>query len=115
MTAWRPEPPSVPEVSVDDLASADLESTELLDVRQPHEYEAGHVPGAKLIPLDEVVARAGEVPTGRKVYVICETGPRSAKATQFYRSRGIDAYNVTGGTQAWIASQRPVAYGPDRG
>ena len=48
------------------------------------------------------------------VYVICGTGARSGKAAQFYRSQGIDARNVAGGTKGWIEQGRPVVEGPDR-
>ena len=104
---------SAPEISVDELAAA-LEGglVPLVDVRQPEEYEAGHVPGAKLIPLADVVARAGEIPTDQPVYVICQTGARSQRAADFYRNRGIDAYNVAGGTKAWVEAGRATAHGP---
>ena len=67
---------SAPLVSVDELAAARaVGPVELIDVRQPEEYEAVHVPGAKLIPLADVVARTGEIPKRGPVYVICHTGP----------------------------------------
>lgn len=84
----------------------------IIDVRQPDEYESGHIPGARLIPLDEVVPRVGEVPTDQPVYVVCLTGPRSLKAARWYRAQGIDAYNVTGGTKEWISQGQPTASGP---
>ncbi len=104
---------SAPEVTVDDLA-ADLDGglVPLVDVRQPEEYEAGHVPGAKLIPLADVIARLKEIPSEGPVYVICQTGVRSQRAADFYRSRGIEAYNVAGGTKAWTDAGRDTAYGP---
>ena len=104
---------TAPEITVDELAAAlDDGLVPLVDVRQPEEYEAAHVPGAKLIPLADVVARAGEIPTGGPVYVICQTGARSQRAADYYRNRGIDAYNVAGGTKAWIDAGRPTAAGP---
>ena len=81
MTTTPPSPPSVPEVDVDELDQARAQGAPLIDVRQPDEYDAGHVPGAQLIPLGEVGIRAGEVPSDGPVYVICLSGVRSAKAT----------------------------------
>ena len=104
---------STPEITVDELAAAlDDGLVPLVDVRQPEEYEAVHVPGAKLIPLADVVARIGEIPTDQPVYVICQTGSRSQRAADFYRNRGIEAYNVAGGTKAWADSGRKTAHGP---
>jgi rhodanese-related sulfurtransferase len=88
------------------------EGAPLVDVRQPDEYDAGHVPGARRISLAEVALRVGEVPRDEPVYVICQTGARSLKAAQFYRASGIDARSVAGGTKAWVESGRLAARGP---
>ncbi|HVL28648.1 MAG TPA: rhodanese-like domain-containing protein [Acidimicrobiales bacterium] len=102
-----------PLVTIEELAAAIADGpVPLVDVRQPEEYEAGHVPGAKLIPLADVVARTGEIPSEGPVYVICHTGPRSQRAADFYRNRGIEAYNVDGGTKAWTDAGHKLAHGP---
>ena len=104
---------SAPEVTVDELAAARAEGpVSLIDVRQPEEYDAVHVPGANLIPLADVVARAGEIPIEGPVYVICHTGARSQRAADYYRNRGIEAYNVAGGTKAWAEEGHETAHGP---
>ena len=104
---------SAPEITVDELAAAlDDGLVPLVDVRQPEEYETVHVPGAKLIPLADVVARIGEIPKDQPVYVICQTGVRSQRAADFYRNQGIEAYNVAGGTKAWAEAGRETAHGP---
>jgi rhodanese-related sulfurtransferase len=103
------------EVSIEELEEARRSGALLIDVRQPEEYEAGHVPGARLVPMGDVVARSSEVPLDKPVYVICQTGVRSLKATRFYRSRGIDAWSVAGGTKDWAESGRPVVFGTDEG
>ncbi len=108
-------PPQVPEVTVDELQSAAAGGAPLIDVRERDEYVNGHVPGAVLIPLGEVVERVDEVDTTGPVYVICGTGARSAKAVQWYRRQGIDAYNVAGGTQEWVVSGKPTVPGIDPG
>jgi rhodanese-related sulfurtransferase len=113
VTYWPPA--NVPEVQVDQLAAARDRGAPVVDVREPEEYEAGHVPGAVLIPLGQVVARVEEIPRDGPVYVICQTGGRSTKATQWLRSQGVDARNVAGGTKAWVESGKPTATGLDAG
>ncbi len=100
------------EVDVDRLADASGAGAVVIDVRQPEEYVNGHVAGAHLIPLGEVVARLDEIPTDQTVYLICQSGHRSLKATQFLRAQGYDATSVAGGTKAWIDSGRDVVRGP---
>ncbi|MAP62775.1 MAG: sulfurtransferase [Microbacterium sp.] len=82
-------------------------STPLIDVREPHEYAAGHVPGAVNIPMSVFGERLGELPDGA-INVICELGGRSASIVQALEQRGYDATNVEGGTAEWIASGYPV-------
>lgn len=113
--SYGPPGSHVPEVTVDELEEARAEGAPLIDVREPDEYLAGHVPGAKPIPLGEVADRADEVPRGEPVYIICQGGGRSARAAQWYRYQGIDAINVAGGTGAWMQSGKPVVEGPDPG
>ena len=113
MSYWPP--PAVPQVEVDELADLQAQGAPLIDVREQDEYETVHVPGAVLMPLGEVMARVGEIPRDQPVYVICATGNRSAKAVQWYRSQGIDAHNVAGGTKAWVESGKPSAFGLDPG
>jgi rhodanese-related sulfurtransferase len=98
----------VPEIDVTELANRRADGAPLIDVRSPGEYAGGRVPGAQLIPLAEVAERIDEVPTDATVYVICARGPRSAKAVAHYRSCGIDAVNVAGGTVAWIDAGLPI-------
>jgi len=101
----------VPEVDVDDLDQARAAGSPVIDVRQPDEYDAGHVPGARLIPLSEVGMRVQEIPAEGPVYVICLSGGRSAKATEYLRRQGVDARSVAGGTKAWVESGRSVVQG----
>ena len=113
MTYGVGSPPGVPEVEVAELEAAlAAGSTPVIDVREQDEWESGHLAGAVLIPMSEVVARVGEVPRGGPVYIVCATGARSGRAAQWYRAQGIDAQNLAGGMKAWISEGKPVVYGP---
>ena len=95
-------------VTVRDLHAVLDQQPHLIDVREPDEFASGHVPGARLVPLSTVPAELPQLPSGEPVYVICEVGGRSAHAAIFLTQRGIDARNVEGGTQAWIAAGYPL-------
>jgi rhodanese-related sulfurtransferase len=81
----------------------------LLDVREPWEYQEGHVPGAQLIPLGELEQRVNEVPRDRPVLAICHSGQRSLAAAGYLQQLGYASVsNVDGGTAAWIERGYPV-------
>lgn len=80
----------------------------LLDVREDDEWTAGHVPGARHIPLGQLGARTAEVPHDEVVYVICRSGGRSGRAAEALAGAGWDAVNVAGGMQDWAAAGRPM-------
>lgn len=84
------------------------EGAHLLDVRNPDEWEAGHAAAATLLPLGELSARHTELPTDRRIVVVCRSGGRSAKATEALVGAGYDAVNLAGGMQAWAAVGLPV-------
>jgi rhodanese-related sulfurtransferase len=101
----------VPEIDVAELARVREGGAVLIDVREPDEYTAAHVPGATLVPLATVPDRLADVPTEGTVYVICAKGARSLRAAEFYRAQGIDAVNVAGGTTAWVDAGQPFSTG----
>lgn len=101
----------VPEVDVVEFDRVRAQGAALIDVREPDEYAAAHVPGAVLVPLGTVPERLDDVPADGPVYVICASGGRSRRAAEFYRSQGRDAVNVAGGTKAWIESGHAVSVG----
>ncbi|MCS0635244.1 rhodanese-like domain-containing protein [Streptomyces sp. LP05-1] len=84
----------------------------VLDVREDDEWAAGHVEGALHVPMSDFVARFGEVTEavadGRRAYVMCRVGGRSAQVTQYLVGQGIDAVNVDGGMLAWEGAGRPM-------
>lgn len=75
----------------------------LVDVREPGEYQICKIPGAQLIPLNELVERYQELPKDRELIIHCRSGVRSARAAHFLRGRGFqDVHNLEGGILAWI-------------
>ena len=90
---------------------------ELLDVRTPPEHASAHVPGAKLIPLNELNVETvlEQHKQGTPIYVLCEAGARACKAIEQLERAGCDdCVLVEGGTQAWIDAGLPVHRGAAR-
>jgi len=76
----------------------------LLDVREPSEFEGGHIKGAKLIPLGTLPDHVAEIPKDKPVVVICRSGNRSARAASFLIEHGYgNVENLTGGMSAWAS------------
>jgi rhodanese-related sulfurtransferase len=100
------------QISTRSIAPAELcrlrssgKTLELLDVRTPPEFINAHVPGARLIPLDDLDIKAylQQHEPGQPVYVLCQAGSRAQKAIErFERCGCYDGVLVEGGTQAWI-------------
>jgi rhodanese-related sulfurtransferase len=87
---------------------------ELLDVRTPPEYASAHVPGARLISLNDlkVDAFVAQHKPGTPIFVLCQSGARAAKAIEQFELAGCDdCVLVEGGTQAWIDAGLPVHRG----
>lgn len=105
--------PEVPEVSAEQaFARSAGGDAVIVDVREPDEWEAGHIPGALHIPLGELEARWPELRASDSVIAVCRSGNRSATATQALRSVGIEASNLTGGMKAWARAELPF-HAPD--
>ncbi len=74
----------------------------LIDVREPHEYQIGNIPFARLIPLGDVAKRMNELNAGDEIVVHCKSGVRSAKAANLLRESGFkNVSNMKGGILAW--------------
>ncbi|MEX0992648.1 MAG: rhodanese-like domain-containing protein [Solirubrobacterales bacterium] len=81
---------------------------QLVDVRQPHEWEVGAVAQSLRIELDQLTSRAAEIDKDRPVIFICRVGNRSGLATDAFRASGYDAYNARGGVEAWAEAGLPL-------
>jgi rhodanese-related sulfurtransferase len=97
----------VPEVDVVD-ASAGAQHVVLLDVRNANEWDAGHAPGAKWVPLAELEGARFNIPINRRIVCVCRSGQRSARAAAQLIQWGFDAVNMVGGMRDWAAQGLPV-------
>jgi hydroxyacylglutathione hydrolase len=82
---------------------------EPLDVRQPGEWAAGHLEGARLLTAAEVPGRLGELPRSRTWGVLCEGGYRSSVVASLLLREGFEAATLAGGMRAWRAAGLPIA------
>lgn len=99
-----PDLTSLPvEITVDQAAGLlDNPDVVFIDVREQDEYDAGHIPGVKLIPLGSVPSRLSEIPKDKTVVAVCRSGNRSGQAAQFLRGQGFDnVHNMAGGMNEW--------------
>jgi rhodanese-related sulfurtransferase len=81
---------------------------QVVDVRTPEEYAAGHLAGAEHIPFDELAARAKDLDRSRSVVLYCRSGSRSALATQAFAASGWQAYSMSGGLVEWADRGLPL-------
>ena len=100
--------PTVTTVTVAELRAALGAGATVIDVREPYEYAAGHIPGARLVPLMTVPSVVEELRSDRPVYLVCAVGARSAQAAAYLARLGVDAVNVAGGTVEWATAGYPL-------
>jgi rhodanese-related sulfurtransferase/transcriptional regulator with XRE-family HTH domain len=81
------------------IAKGDID---VIDVREPHEWATGHVPGSRLVPLGQV----GKESLGGRVLFICEKGGRSVKAAALFPN--LETFSVDGGISGWRAVGLPI-------
>jgi rhodanese-related sulfurtransferase len=102
----QPDQPAV----IDATAAAEQAraGTFLLDVREEHEWVAGHAPDAVHIPLSQLNERIGELPADETIICVCHVGGRSAMVTEALNRGGWRALNLTGGMLTWASAGLPV-------
>lgn len=89
----------------------DGDSVHVVDVREPHEFETGHVRGSLLIPEMLLLTRRAELPRDKKIIFVCSVGQRSALACEMAAALGLDPdnlFNMEGGTEAWARAGLPL-------
>ncbi|MGE7842984.1 rhodanese-like domain-containing protein [Lysinibacillus sp. NPDC093712] len=87
-------------------ALAQGETLKLIDVREVDEVQGGHIPGVIHIPLGLLEFRMYELNKNETYIMVCRSGARSGRATQFLESQGFDVTNMVGGMLAWEGEVR---------
>ena len=101
------------EISVQQAYQLHKEGTFFLDVRTQEEWDANHIEGATLIPLDQLQSRVKEVPQDQEIVVVCRSGNRSQAGRDILRQAGIEqATSMAGGVNAWYAAGYPTVGSP---
>jgi rhodanese-related sulfurtransferase len=108
------EPVAVTEVAPLEAQALLQGGAVLVDVREPEEWEAGHAPQARLVPMGQVDKRLAELRGAPKMLVVCRSGGRSAAIAQLLTSHGLDAVNLVGGMRAWAEAGLPVVTGTNQ-
>jgi len=85
------------------------EGAQLIDVREPHEREAGYIEGSRHIEMARLTGEAASIDRERAVYFYCRVGARSAMAAEAFRTAGYRAYSLDGGLVRWAAEGRPLS------
>ncbi|MGA3215968.1 MAG: rhodanese-like domain-containing protein [Acidimicrobiales bacterium] len=99
---------TVEQVVPDAAARLLEEGAVLIDVREPEEWLVGRAPQAVHIPLGELGSRVSELPSDRKLIMVCRSGGRSGRAALALVQYGLTAVNLAGGMQAWKSASFPV-------
>jgi len=84
------------------------EGAQLVDVRTDHEWDAGHIAGARHVPLPELPQRTAELDKDKPVVVYCRGGNRSSMATAALADAGYDAVKLTDGIVGWSEDELPL-------
>jgi Rhodanese-related sulfurtransferase len=101
-----PSPARVTNIDATTAISQYRSGLPVIDVREPGEWRAGHIPGALHLPLAKLTP--DEVPNSGPVLVICRSGSRSMKAAKSLAAAGYEVGNVVGGITAWAAIGGPM-------
>lgn len=83
------------------------DEVQLVDVREPYEWTAGHIEGALHIPMGQLGERQGELAQDRTIVAVCRSGNRSGQVVAALRDAGYEAENLDGGMQAWARADLP--------
>jgi rhodanese-related sulfurtransferase len=82
---------------------------EVIDVRDPSEWSGGHLPGARLVPLEQLRASPKAVLNRDRVLFVCAAGVRSQTAARIAAAHGLTTiYSLSGGTRSWVKAGLPL-------
>jgi phage shock protein E len=99
-------------ISAEEAYQKQEEGAFILDVRTPEEWQEEHIPGATLIPLEQLPDYADQLPTDQEIVVYCHTGNRSVQALKYLLNAGFEnVSSISGGINAWIARGYEVEAG----
>ena len=83
-------------------------SIQIVDVRTPAEWAAGHIEGSVHIPLNDLTERLDDIDHAATTVVVCQIGQRSYMAAMYLRGLGMDAHNLDGGLERWVREGRTL-------
>lgn len=87
-----------------------LDEVQVVDCREPYEWQAGRIEGSIHIPLNSILAGAtGQLDGSKTTVVVCRSGNRSELATHMLRARGFEAYNLERGLEEWAQEGHPLS------
>lgn len=97
------------EVTIDQIVADEAQGRfVLIDVREPHEWEAGRIEGATHVPMDQLGPQIERFDPEVTIVFLCLVGGRSAMAAQAFRGQGFDAWSLAGGMLEWDARGLPL-------
>lgn len=105
------DPADVTDIEITPQRTQELASSGgalIVDVREPYEWDAGRIDGARHIALEHLSAEAASLPKDQPIVFQCRLGGRSLMAAQAFRQAGFDAYSLTGGLQASADAGLPL-------
>ncbi|CAH1197298.1 Thiosulfate sulfurtransferase GlpE [Paenibacillus allorhizoplanae] len=90
-----------PQIFLQAVDQKTLGNSVIIDVREPHEWDYYHMEEAKLIPMQQIPLRMGELPEDEDIYIVCAHGMRSLRVAEYLKENGFErVINVDGGMAA---------------
>jgi rhodanese-related sulfurtransferase len=103
--------PSIEEVSAEEAETKQKTGATIVDVREPHEWREGYIPGAKLIPLGSLAKRVQELDPSKEIVTVCRSGNRSISAALILQRAGYKhVSSMAGGMKIWMRQRYSVSY-----
>jgi rhodanese-related sulfurtransferase len=91
----------MPEVTAEEAKKTIASGSQIIDVRTDVEFDAGHIPGARHIPMADLQREAADLAQDQRVIIYCRSGNRSGPAAEAFAASGWDAQSIEGGLIAW--------------